>query len=173
MPFLSCADHHIYDQYRFNEPWDGPNNTQFFNRFYGFYSCSAYAEASHTAHYVCVTGGTLWPVPARTGEDDWEREAIGWPNPKGGGVLPRSGKAVLIVELTESDIPWTKPEDIGLTDLTLLLRDDSSGNQFSSRVRRILAVDAAGAGYILDAGRDVEEIRTILHREAAEVSGGR
>jgi hypothetical protein len=165
MPFQPCSNENKYGQYKFNEPWDGPNNNQFWKRYYA-YSCPGYAKASHTADYVCVVGGTLWPVPRMAGKN-WQWDGAGWPRAKDGGVLPQSGKAVLLVELTESDTPWTKPADISLSELTSLLDDDGTGVRFGERVRRVLAVDAKGTPYILDAVRDIEQIRKIVRSEDA------
>jgi hypothetical protein len=136
---------HIYRQYKLKEPWDSPANEKFWNT-YGEYNCPGYTEPDNITNYVAAACGTCWPI-------------------KGRGGLPRSGKALLIVELIESDIVWAKPEDISLGELSALVRDDPSGIQFRRRVRHVLAVDAAGTPYILDPARDIEEIRAIIKDE--------
>ena len=84
-----------------------------------------------------------------------------------GGVLPSHGQAILLVETVEANIPWTKPDDISLSEIALLLREDPSGDRFRHRVRHVVAVDAAGAPFILDALRDIEEIKKLVASEAA------
>jgi hypothetical protein len=138
-------DPHIYRQYKCKEPWDSPTNKKFWMK-YGDYFCHGYVESDNVTNYVAPAGGSCWPN-------------------KGVGVLPGSGKALLLVELVDSDIVWAKPEDIALSEISSLLNSDASGDQFSRRVRHVLAVDAAGASYILDPARDIEEIRAIVKAE--------
>ena len=143
IPYTGEVNPYIYRQYKFNEAWDGPNNTRFWQT-YGDYYCPAYAEPSNITSYVAVAGGSLWPNTVR-GVSPVSGNAL-----LRRGVLPGSGKALLIVELVESDIVWAKPEDITLAELNALLKNDPAGIQFRRRVRHVLAVDATGAPYILD-----------------------
>ena len=146
LPLLYCENEieftRQYSRYKFSEPWDSSDNTRVRDETKpNPYSCPVYTEGSHNASYLCVVGGVLWPVPNRTGEY-WN--VPNGPDVREGGVLPSRGKAILLVELVESDIPWTKPEDISLSDLASLLRDDPGGDQFRRRIRNVAAVDAAG-----------------------------
>jgi hypothetical protein len=154
------------DRYKFNEPWDGPENTRFRNEtgYFEYYSCPFCANGSRNATYLCVVGAALWPVPQKR-HDDWNLPLSFYR--KEGGVLPSRGKAILLVEAVESDIPWTKPEDISLSELASLLREDPGGAQFCRRVRHVVAVDAARTPFILDPNKDIEEIKTLVESETA------
>ena len=173
-PFLMSVvdwnEHSASDQrYKFDQPWDSPTNTRFLNEtgFYEYYSCPFYANGSHNATYVCVVGSALWPSP-KTKDEYWNnRQTSG----RAGGLLPSQGKAILFVELMESDIPWTKPADISLSELVSLLRDDPSGGRFRRRTRHVVAVDAAGTPFILDPLSDIEEIKKLVESEAAGKTG--
>jgi hypothetical protein len=148
--------------YKFDEPWDSPYNTWFGTGYGEYYSCPVYATGSHNASYLCVVGGALWPLP-KIRDKDWNQP--GSRSRSEGGVLPRRGKAILFVEVVESDIPWTKPEDISLSELVSLLREDPTGDRFRRRIRHVVAVDANASLHILDAARDLQEIRKLVESE--------
>jgi hypothetical protein len=143
--WAGTLDLHLFRQWNVKAPWDTPNNAKFWER-YGSYYCPGYAEPSSITSYMGVVGGRLWS--------------------KEGGVLPTAGKSLLIVELMESDTPWAKPEDIALAELVSLLQEDPTGGRFCHRVRHVLAADPAGAPYILDPRRDLDEVKAIVAAEA-------
>lgn len=148
--------------YKFAEPWDGPANTLFRSWYDEYYSCPLSAAESGNANYLCVVGGALWPLP-RIRDESWTH-----PSPRSrleGGMLPSRGKAILLVEVVQSDIPWTKPEDISLAEITALLREDPSGERFRRSIRYVVAVDANEALEILAPARDIEEIRALVASE--------
>ena len=82
-------------------------------------------------------------------------------------MFPNQGKAILFVEVVESDIPWTKPTDISLSELVSLCREDPGGDLFRRRIRYVVTVDAKGTPFILDPVRDFEEIEKLVESEAA------
>ena len=147
--------------YKFDEPWDSPANTWFRNEtsFHEYYACPVYCEGSRNASYLCVVGGDVWPAPKTRGKD-WN--VRGSPRWREGGVLPSRGKDILLVEVIESDVPWTKPGDISRSEIAGLLREDATGNLFRRRIRNVVVVDAKGILQILDPVRDLEEIRAII-----------
>jgi hypothetical protein len=150
--------------YNFGEPWDSRYNTWFRNKtsFHAYYSCPIYAEGSRNASYLCVVGGVLWPVPTLR-DEPWSE--AGSCSVGKGGVLPSRGEAILLVELCESHIPWTKPEDITLSEIALLLRKDPSGALFRRQIRNVVTVDAEESLHILDPIRQLREIRAIIDAE--------
>jgi len=174
IPYLDCADRREISacgrKYKFDEPWDSRANTRLWNEtaYYCFYSCSVCAKGSRNASYLCVVGGALWPPPK--GDECWDH-----PQPRSlvraGGALPKHGKAILLVEVVESHIPWTKPEDIGLSEIASLLGDDSSGSRFVREIRHVVAVDTNRSLYILDPARDLDEIRAIVDAEDGSHKG--
>ncbi len=173
-------------QYHYDEPWDSPRNATYqrISRCSEYYSCPVYAAGSRNASYLCVLGSRLWPVP-RIRDGQWN---VPWSRSgKEGGVLPGHGKAILLVEVVESDIPWTKPEDITLSEISSLLREDPSGERFRRRIRNVVVIDAdeakrvfasvqgteVGKAFIeraiqiLDPARDLEEIKKVVNAENA------
>ncbi len=82
LPFMEEAA--LYQQYRFDEPWDGPNNSKLANRIPEVYRCPTYERshdrlklsAPHLAlmtNYVAVVGvGTAFDGSASVGVRDIE-----------------------------------------------------------------------------------------------------
>ncbi len=164
LPFFDFdygADGRIY---KFDEPWDSPANTRFRNEtpYYKHYSCPLGATGSQNVTYLCVVGGTLWPLP-RIRDDLWKKPSSR--SIREGGIVPIRGRAILLVDIFESDIPWTMPEDINLSELVSLLREDPTGNLFQRKIRHVVGVDAQGKLHIYKPKRDMEEIRAILDAE--------
>ena len=153
--------------YKFDEPWDSPANTQFRNEsgFHEYYSCSKPASCSRNASYLCAIGGVVWPIPQER-RDDWGTLRCGGE----GGGLPSRGKAIFLVEVRESDIPWTEPKDMSLSEIASMLLEDHSSDQFRCAIRNVVTVDATGTPYILDPIRDIDEIKAIVK---AEIEGRR
>lgn len=86
-------------QYRFDEPWDGPNNRKLADQMPGVYRCPCSKPESMATSYVAAVGpGTLW-----AGRDSGLR------GKSPGGDL--SGR-LLVVESAGSDIPWMEPRDL-------------------------------------------------------------
>ncbi len=156
-------------KYRFDEPWDSPANTWFRNatEFCEYYSCPVYAAGSRNASYLCPLGGVLWPVP-NAGDRHWNDRSPSRSFQEG-GVLPSHGKAILLVEVVKSSIPWTEPEDIAFSEIASLLQKDPSGEQFRRRIRNVVVVDAKKAIEILNPELNLEEIKAIVDMENKRV----
>ena len=97
----------LYDQYRFDEPWDGPNNRKLIDQMPATYSVpgpNGNPLSRSTSSYYVFAG---------------EAAALGGPQAPGGKIAePKfemiadgAHKTILAVEW-EGNIPWTKPADI-------------------------------------------------------------
>jgi hypothetical protein len=101
----------LYDSYRFNEPWDGPNNRTLLMQRPEVYACPAnknsQGEAGAYTHYVAVIGpNTMWP--GSTSRLHCE-------------ISDPVDTTVWVVEATGPGIPWTKPQDLTLSDALSIL----------------------------------------------------
>lgn len=107
LPYLSESDaNKVYQQYRFDEPWNGPNNQQLAAQLGNHFRCrttNAAEPGSHlTTHYAAVTGpGTAWPGPTETLLED---------------IADGSDNTVMLVEIADSDIHWMEPRDVTLEE---------------------------------------------------------
>jgi uncharacterized protein DUF1559 len=89
----------LYEQYRFDEPWDGPNNSRLADSIpYDFNCPSEPGGRSVCTNYVLVTGeGTAW-ADGRA--------------PSLGDFTDGPAKTILVVEVTDSGIHWMEPRDL-------------------------------------------------------------
>jgi len=98
LPYLDHGD--LYARYRFDEPWNGPNNRQLAKNMPQIYAFHGHHRKDDpTAAYLAVVGTqTVWqshsPVTGKEITDD----------PEG---------TVLLVENLGLGIPWMEPRDLG------------------------------------------------------------
>lgn len=108
LPFLDHND--IYEQYRFDEPWDGPNNRKLANRIPTSYRCPSFGkddwsywsdskkELFRTAYVVLSGDETPFPGPRATKFEE---------------IRDGTSNTMMVVEVDdESAVPWMAPRDI-------------------------------------------------------------
>ena len=100
LPFLGY--HSLYNAYRFDESWDGPDNRALLRERPPELLCPAHAH--HVQHvdgctsYMAVVGpATAWPGPDSKKKTDLRDPA---------------SDTILIVEAAGDDVPWTEPRDL-------------------------------------------------------------
>jgi Protein of unknown function (DUF1559) len=96
LPFLGAAD--LHQQYKMDEPWDGPNNKKLLDRMPAVFR-SPYDDpkSMSTAYAVLVGKGTVF---------ESGREGIKIPE-----ITDGTSNTILVVE-ARRNCPWMKPEDI-------------------------------------------------------------
>jgi poly(3-hydroxybutyrate) depolymerase len=95
LPFLDQQS--LYDQYHFDEPWDGPNNRKLLSKMPAVYRAPTQADDSTSSSYFLLVGkGTIFE----------NQEAASLAH-----ISDGLSTTILIVE-AKRDIPWTAPEDI-------------------------------------------------------------
>ena len=103
LPYLELKP--LYDTYRFDEPWDGPNNRKLAKPL-SLYQCPSASDKERTAgmtNYVAVVGpGTMWDKPQGVKQSD---------------VADGLSNTILVVELADSDIHWMEPRDLDIRSL--------------------------------------------------------
>lgn len=87
----------LYRQYRFDQPWDSPDNRRVLEQMPEVYHCPGAPRTTNAAYFVLTGPDTLFPGTAGL---SLEKCTDNW------------SKTLLVVE-ARRDIPWTKPEDIG------------------------------------------------------------
>ncbi|HXT57340.1 MAG TPA: DUF1559 domain-containing protein [Pirellulales bacterium] len=109
LPFLGEKEEKLYKEYRFDEPWDGPNNrdlAELMPQVYGC-PCDPAAFVSSQTSYLAVIDGA-------TGDfaEEPENPDINRPPPKSGPPKPKT--RLLVTEVAESGVLWLEPRDLAL-----------------------------------------------------------
>ncbi len=114
LPFLEQLD--LYKEYKFDEPWDGPNNIKLVERMPQLYHDPAATDARPgVTSYLAPAG----PMTLITAEKAGVRLA---------SVTDGTSNTIMVVE-AKRDVPWTKPEDITIVQANLGDRPNLRGNE--------------------------------------------
>lgn len=96
LPFMEQQE--LYDQYNFDEPWNGPNNRLLWSKMPKFYSCpEAEFDAPLTSYQVAVGPGTAFDPEQSITFDD---------------MLDGTSNTVLVFDAAADPVIWTEPRDI-------------------------------------------------------------
>ncbi len=102
LPYIEGDE--LFQQYRFDEPWDGPNNIQLLSRMPRTFrhpkADEAGIPAGHTHYRVFVSRADAKPSALFSD---------GSPGPKFDAITDTPSDTILIVEAAEA-VPWTMPE---------------------------------------------------------------
>jgi hypothetical protein len=130
LPF--CEQQKLYDSYRFDEPWDGPNNKKLLDTPPDFFQCYDHQRGrrDNTTSYFAIVGlNTAWSAQApRTLRQ----------------FSDGTSNSLLLLEGPSHKIAWSEPRDLTETEAIQLLtappgRDDGrhadTGDFFTTYVR--------------------------------------
>jgi hypothetical protein len=117
LPYLDRAD--LYDAYRFDQPWNGPDNSKLHDIIVEEFCCPEdHGRVRSTeSSYVAIVGPeTLWPGNRGTKLDD---------------VTDSLSETLLVVEVANSGIHWMEPRDLDASRMPKTI-NDNSGMRISS-----------------------------------------
>jgi prepilin-type processing-associated H-X9-DG protein len=120
LPYLDRAD--LYNAYRFDEPWDGPNNIRLGRYIPSVYKCPSETDVQNPddpcTSYVAVVGPrSMWP----------EKETVRLADAADG-----SSRTLHVAEVRESGIHWMEPRDLHVVQMSQAI-NAASGQGISSR----------------------------------------
>ena len=95
LPYLEGQK--LYSQYKFDEPWDGPNNHKLIDQRPALFADPGDPSKTNTSYFVLTGPATLFPN---------RKEGVRFED-----VTDGTFSTIMFVE-AKRDIPWTKPEDI-------------------------------------------------------------
>jgi beta-lactamase regulating signal transducer with metallopeptidase domain len=140
-----------YQQYRFDEPWDGPNNRKLLAQVPPVLRCSnAAGDPSHTSYFVLTGPDTVFSGAKGKSIRD---------------IVDGTSNTVLAVE-SNLAVPWTKPEDI-VYDATKPL--PKFGGLYQGGFNTALC---DGAVRFISSNVDEKSMRALITAAGAEVIGG-
>jgi hypothetical protein len=99
LPFIEYE--FLYSKYRFDEPWDGPNNSLLLKQMPKAYRHPAANAPEGYTHYRVFA--------SRPGSEPSAVFIDGLPTPKWSDTRGNRSNTILVVEAEEA-VPWTKPE---------------------------------------------------------------
>jgi prepilin-type processing-associated H-X9-DG protein len=104
LPFLD--QQLLYEQYDFDEPWDGPNNSRLAAQTPDPFQCPEEPRRMiPTTSYVAVIGSeTMWPGSQPISLNDFTDDPA---------------ETLLVVEVANSGINWMEPRDLDISAITL------------------------------------------------------
>lgn len=139
----------VYRAYRFDEPWDGPNNRMLADRMPAAYACPSArggGASSHTlANYVLITGKNTLFQGARSGSMK---------------ELGNSGGTILVAE-TVSGVPWMKPQDLEVENMSFRINDKSRPGISSSHLPDAF-VTLVGGTYRMEKTLSPEAVKAMI-----------
>jgi hypothetical protein len=109
LPFIDGG--HLYQQYRFDEPWNSPSNQKLANEIGVPFHCinNEHEDSSPLTDYVVIVGDeTLFPGPNPT--------AIG-------DIRDGPENTILLAEIANSDIHWMEPRDLDADEMSFTIND--------------------------------------------------
>ena len=155
LPFLEEIA--VYKQYDFNEPWDGPNNSQLAGMIADIYRCpsDAGAPGSTETNYVAVVGPeTFWP---------------GDHGVRIGDIKDGTSNTINIVEVIDSGVQWMEPRDLTLDQaLRGINQNLPKPNLSSHHPGGAMVGYADGHVSFLDEGTPPQLLRSLLTKDGRE-----
>jgi hypothetical protein len=154
LPFIDQVA--VYEQYRFDEPWDGPHNSELANRTGDTFHCPSGPNrgGSPLTDYVVIVGpDTAFPGAASTSLSD---------------ITDGPENTVLLAEIAGSNIHWMEPRDLQVAEMSFVVndRDRPSISGPHSRGPAVVFADRLTA-YRLDAS-----LRPATLRAMSTIAGG-
>ncbi|NQU20302.1 MAG: DUF1559 domain-containing protein [Candidatus Nealsonbacteria bacterium] len=160
LPYL--GENMLYDQYDFDEPWNGPNNCLLIDRMPDVYRCqSEVAADSSEPSYVMIVGpGTISDGPSST------RDAQ---------ITDGKTQTIMFVETCDAGFDWLQPQDLDAQQISYRINDGSGEGIRSNHRGGVHVGSCDGSVRFLSDQTDPNEIRgmtTISGGEPVDVYSG-
>lgn len=101
LPYIAGDEQKLYDAYKFDEPWDGPNNRKLADNMPGAYRCCLQESDSITPFLMVTSSDNKQSI--NQSEDD----------------------PIHLIELHSKQVNWMKPDDISLDELKKILASNN------------------------------------------------
>jgi len=154
LPYLGDDGRALYEQYNFDEPWNGPNNSKLADQIPEIYHCIDDNDNPHgCTSYVAIVGPrTLWPGPEPRALDRVPDGAV---------------NALLIVEVHKSGIHWMEPRDLHIGQMAMSVNPTAGQGISSPHKGGANVMFADGHGTLLS-----DDIKPELLRQLIDIDDG-
>lgn len=102
----------LYERYRFDEPWNGPNNRELADAGYlHLFQCPSgdHRSGAPTTDFVALVGpGTAFPGTNTTSLSD---------------ITDGPENTILLAEIANSNIHWMEPQDLHVNEMSFVVND--------------------------------------------------
>ncbi len=160
LPFLGQQE--IYDKYRFDEPWDGPHNSELATQPLAIFNCATenrnhQRTASTTTSYVVVVGPeTAWPGDRPIGISE---------------ITDGTADTLHVVEVQDSGIHWMEPRDLHVSQMATSINANAGQGISSVHSDGAHALKCDGAVWFLNQTLSMEQVRALLTRAGGDAVG--
>ena len=174
LPYLGQVK--LYERYRFDEPWNGPNNKMLITQMPEVFHDPVYGVKTKKGYtsYAAVVGADAGFVTAKF---NGQKNDLGRAIQQGTSIrtfLDGSTNTVLVGSISpKSEIPWTKPEDIALNEKTPALgKENGFATPYDAKLGQAgLFVMCDGSVQTIRADIEKEQFRRLLQRNDGMVVG--
>lgn len=154
LPFLDYPK--FYKRYKFDEPWNGPNNSKLALD-HNIYWCPSHGDESDQTCYVAVTGAkTAFPAGRSVTHAD---------------LTDGPSNTIAIVEIANSGIHWMEPRDLSFDDMSFKVNADPSRSISSLHELGANVLLADWSTRFLGTKTPEDTIRSLLTIDGAEAVG--
>ena len=160
LPYL--GQQKLYDEYRFDEPWNGPNNKKLHERIVDVYCCpqdhqiNPWNTAARQTSYVVIVGpGTAFPGGRKRVS---MAEVANWDG---------ASNTILVAEVHSSGIHWMKPRDLDFATMDFRINGKRGASIASKHASGAMVVMVDGSVQFLDdtmPPKEVKQLTTVRDR---------
>lgn len=165
LPYIDAKD--LYDRYRFDEPWNGPNNSKLANEIPSVYQCPSFvnyhkhhdlttARINQSTNYVAVVAANSvfsGDTPLRIKN-----------------ITDGSSNTILVTEARHHSVHWMQPDDVTEADILFDLHsaiDDDQANHLGG----LQCVFGDGTVRFISSTVDLATFHALITRNANDPIG--
>jgi prepilin-type processing-associated H-X9-DG protein len=153
LPFLEYEE--IYERYRFDEPWDGPNNRKLHDLVVSAYRCPSHPDQGHSAAYLAVVGPeTIWRGSEAVRLED---------------VTDGTNRVIRLIEVAKPGMHWMDPHDLEFHRMSFVIGEPDGPSSGHPGGANVLMAD--GSVWFLKKGTGPDRLRASLTIAGGEAIG--
>lgn len=157
LPFMDQQK--LYDEYRFDEPWNGPHNQKLLNRRPEAFQCpqaKGKIPSSDTSYVAVVGSETAWPAPEAASFSDFR---------------DGTSNTILVVEVRDAGVPWLAPDDLTFEEACVVPSDKSGRRPCSFHVGGAQALLGDASAHFFNSNIGTDTWKGLLTRDGGETLG--